>query len=250
MALPPRTGIYDSSTNSFVAPNTGTWANLTSWSSWINWTQKPAETFTFVTDIYERGPIDYFNIVTQSRVANGTITYRVFTSNTGNFSGEETITTITPNSNDISAFYGKYYAIEANVASTGGLARLESLTVTSTDASLDLKFNNIETANLTQTANGAVISLPRLCSAVLNMQITLHDANFTQDYDTDFSYIEMPTYRMPQALITGKQKTGPTFVLRDMFFGTQLQANVGYTIDARVTVLPEQIHDGQNLITR
>ena len=252
MALPPRTGIYDPTTNSFVAPNTGTWAGLTSWSSWTNWVNAPADSFTFVTDIVERGPTDYFNLKTDTQVVNGTVTYRVFTSNTGEFNGEETITTITPSSNNIEAFYGKYYAVEANIASSGGLSRLNNMTVTSTDESLDLKFNNLETSALTQTANGAVISLPRFSSAVLNVQLTLHEdaSDYTTEIESAENYMVTPIVRALSAKITSKARTGPTFRLRDLYFGQDRTNEAGHIVDARVVILPEQIHDGTNLTTR
>lgn len=250
MAIPLTTGLFDITTGGYIPPNTGTWGNLTAWSDWTTWVNEPADSFTVSTEIFDRGQVGKFNLRTETEVF-GNITYVVYTSANGAFAGEETISTITANSSNLAAFYGQYYIVQANVASQGGLPQLNSMTITSTDASLDLKLNDIETANLSQTGNGAVISLPRICSAVLNMQITLHDsASFAQDFDTDFSYIEMPTFRMPQPLITGKDRSGPTFVLRDLFFGTQHQANVGHIIDARITVLPEQFHDGTNLATR
>lgn len=250
MAIPLTTGLYDQTLEGYRAPNTGTWANLTTWASWTNWVNQPADYFTVSSGIFDRGQPGYFNIKTDTEVF-GNISYAVYTSANGAFDGEETITTITANSSNLTAFYGQYYIVQANIASLGSLPTLSSMTVTSTDASLDLKLNDVATSTLPQTANGAVLSLPRVCSAVLNMQITLHDsAAFTQSFESNLSYIEMPIYRMPQPVITSKNRSEPKFMLRDLYFGTPLQANVGYIIDARVTVLPEQIHDGRNLTTR
>lgn len=252
MALPVSTAIYDAETNSFLPPNTGTWADLTTWGSWGRWAAAPADTFTVITSVFDRGQPGEFNIRTETDVT-GNITYHVWTSTSGEFAGEETVTTCVAGATDIPAFSGQYYIVEANIAAQGGPAELREMNVSSTDLSLDLKFNNVVTANLTQTASGAVLSLPRTCSAVLNVQITLQVDllnNFAQDFDTEFSYIEMPTFRMPQPLVTAKARTGPTFVLMDMFFGTFRQDLPNHVIDARVVVLPEQFHDGQNLATR
>lgn len=251
MALPNFTAEFDSGTNSYIARNTGTWANVTTWASWTTWSQLPAATMLFYTEPYDRGQVGYFNLRTDTDHV-GNITYQVYTSTTGAFQGEETLTTVTANSSNIAAFYGQYYVVAANVASTGAIAQLKSMTITSTDASLDLKFTEVQTSSLTQTAQGARITLPRIVSAVTNMQITCYDGGNTTPLSTDTThyYMETPIYRALIPYITSRDRSGPTFVLRDINYGTLATSETGHYIDARLTVLPEQIHDGKNLTTR
>ena len=251
MALPNFTADYDLGTNSYIARNTGTWANVSTWASWTTWSQLPEPTMLFYTEVYDRGQVGYFNLRTDSDFV-GNITYQVYTSTSGAFAGEETVTTVTANTSNVAAFYGQYYVVAANIASTGAIAQLKSMTITSTDAALDLKFNSVETSTLTQTAQGAQIALPRVVSAVTNMQITCHDGGNTTPLSTDTThyYFETPIYRALIPYITSKDRGGPTFVLRDINYGTLATSETGHYIDARISVLPEQIHDGQNLTTR
>lgn len=177
MPLPNTTAVYDSLTNAQVPRNQGTWANLSYWSNWNNWINRPATTMTVVSSTQDRGVTGYFNLKTDADVT-GNIAYSVYTSNTGAFAGEETVTHITPNTGNISAFFGKYYAVVANVSEPSGAAQLRSLNVTSTNQRFDIQFNDVETSTLTpgpENGGSRVLPLPRVISAVTNMQVTAHN---------------------------------------------------------------------------
>lgn len=250
MALPVFDAVFDAGLNGYVARNTGTWANLTTWESWTNWTNLPANVCSISSTVVDRGTDGYFNLRTEIE-ATGNITYTVYTSTTGNFAGEESITTITSGTANLAAFNGRYYAVQANVASTGELPRVESFTVTDTSRTLTLLVGNVETVTLSNTSLGPRIPINRVCSAVTNVQITCHDppqANLT--LDTGTYYLETPISNHVVPYITSHDRMGPTFVLRNINIGTLSNHVPGYRIDASVTVLPEQIHDGRNLVTR
>lgn len=250
MALPTFDAIFDLGLNGYVARNTGTWANLTTWDSWTNWTNLPANTCSVSSSIIDRGVAGSFNLRTDIQ-AVGNVTYTVYTSTTGNFAGEETITTITSGTANLAAFTGRYYAVQANVYSTGELPRVESFTVADTDLTLTFTVGNVETVQLANTSLGPRIPLPRICSAVTSVQITCHDppqANLTIDGST--YYLETPISNHVVPYITSHDPAGPTFVLRNINVGTLSNHVPGYRINATVTALPEQIHDGLNLTTR
>lgn len=175
MALPGPTGVFDTANNSFVPANTGTWANLSSWSTWTSWNFSPANSFVVVSDVSDRGRIGYFNLKTSADVS-GSIAYTVYTSSTGEFAGEETATTITPNTGNLSAFYGRYYAVSATVSGGTG-TELRNLTITSTNDAFDIEYDDLDTASLTLSPNdsgGHILPLSRVISAVVNMQVTPH----------------------------------------------------------------------------
>lgn len=248
MAFPITTGIYNPETNSYTAPNTGTWANVTSWSTWTTWSNRPADYYTVGTEIEDRGVLGYFNLAIETEVT-GTVTYRVFTSNTGSFAGEETIVTIVPEQSNVAAFYGQYYAVEANVATNQGAAEMSSMTVSSTNRSLTVRFNQVQTSDLEQTATGARLPVGPTVGAVVNCQITCWDSGNTAPLATDTTnyYMETPIYRAVMPYITSRTSTGPTFHLRDMYLGKIRTAESGFYIDAVVEVLPLQVRSGNNL---
>jgi hypothetical protein len=173
MALPGTTGVFDKTKSSYVPTNSGTWADLSSWTTWTNWSNRPAGYFLVVSDISDRGRIGYFNLKTSADVS-GSIAYTVYTSSTGAFAGEETVTTISPNTGNLTAFYGRYYAISANVSGGTG-TELRNLTITSTNDAFDIDYNDINTNDLDVSPNasgGHILTLPRVISAVVNMQVT------------------------------------------------------------------------------
>lgn len=179
MPLPVNTSTIDPLTGFAVPANRGTWANLSglSWSSWTEWSNQKANVMIVVSEVQDRGQTGYFNLKTDVDVT-GNITYSVYTSNTGAFAGEETVSNITPNTGNIAAFYGRYYTVVANVSDPSGEIQLRSFNITSTNSRFDIQFNDLETSSLALGPNNSgsrVLPLPRVISAVTNMQVTSHN---------------------------------------------------------------------------
>jgi hypothetical protein len=177
MSLPLSTTIIDQSTGYALPRNTGTWADVTSWTSWQSWNNQRANSMIVVGTVTDRGSVGYFNLKTSADVT-GNIAYSVYTSNTGAFAGEETVSNITPNSGNIAAFYGRYYSVVANVTDPSGAIELRSLNVTSLNSRFDIQFNDVDTGTLAAGPNNSgsrVLPLPRTISAVTNMQVTAHN---------------------------------------------------------------------------
>lgn len=252
MSLPLQYGEYDPDTNTYTAVNTGTWANLTAWSEWSDWINLPAEYLTVSSTLEDRGRVSWFNVRTNLVATGANIVYRVFVSNTGEFAGEETITTILSGASNVQAFYGRYYGVEANVRSPGTRPTITEFTVTTTDNTVDIVRGDLVTANLAVVGNSRQIPLDRICSAVTAVQITAHDpSTVSVGTNTADYYLETPETNRAVPVITSKSRTGPTFQLVGL--GTGLTANMAnpvYRVDARVTALPEQYHDGTNLNVR
>ena len=248
MAFPITTGVYNPENNTYTAPNTGTWADVTDWSAWTTWTNRPAANYTVGTAIVDRGTEGFFNLSIQAQL-EGTVVYRVFTSNTGTFSGEENIVTVGVNSSNIAAFYGKFYAIEANIATNENVSEFTDMTISSTDRTLTLRYNRVETSTLEQTSAGARLPVGPTVGAVVNCQLTVWDSGNTAPLGTDTTnyYMETPVFRAVFPYITGRAQTGPTFHLRDLYLGVLRTADAGFYVDAVVEVLPLQARAGNNL---
>ena len=179
MPLPVNTSTIDPLTGYAVPANTGTWANLSglSWSTWTAWSNRKANTMVVVSQVQDREQEGYFNLKTDVDVT-GNITYSVYTSNTGAFAGEETVSNISPNTGNLSAFYGRYYTVVATVTDPSGEIQLRNFNITSTNSRFDIQFNDLETSSLASGPNNAgsrVLPLPRTISAVTNMQVTAHN---------------------------------------------------------------------------
>lgn len=248
MAIPFTTGIFNEENSTYSAPNTATWANVTSWSSWTNWVSQPAEYYTISSLIEDRGVEGYFNIQTQYD-GLGVPTYRVFTSNTGAFNGEEEITTFANSTVIGTALYGRYYIVEANIATFQTSATVNSLIISTTDNVLRKRFSRLQTSTLTNTASGAVIPMNTPAGAIVNIQITCWDEGNTAPLATDTVnyYMATPIYRGVMPYITSRDPISPTFQLRDLYLGTIRTAEAGHYVDILVEYLPYQTYDGLNI---
>jgi len=209
MALPNNTSIFDSVTNTMVPFTLGTWGNLTSstWESWTNWNFLSANVMTVITPVVDRGTTTWFNLEIIADVS-GNISYGVFVSNTGVFDGEEIRTEITPNTSNLAAFYGRFYAVAANVSGLSQLA-LRSITVTDSNRRFDIQLNDVDTQNLVAGADPGTKILPvnRTISAVTNMQVTAHNP-------TASSTTYLPTANGPTGYIVNYN--GPSTTLSNI----------------------------------
>jgi hypothetical protein len=180
MSLPQDTSIIDQESGFAKPKSNSTWsalANVVTWGSWTSWNNQPANSMIVVSTVQDRGTAGYFNLKTSADVT-GNISYQVFTSNTGEFQGEETVSNITPNTSNIAAFYGRYYTVVANVTDPSGQIELRSLNTISTNSRFDIQYNDLDTGTLAAGPNNAssrVLPLPRTISAVTNMQVTAHN---------------------------------------------------------------------------
>ncbi|CAB4153661.1 hypothetical protein UFOVP640_15 [uncultured Caudovirales phage] len=173
MPLPQTTSQLDPATGYQIPTNSGTWANASTWGSYTSWISQPSTSIVVVSDIIDRGSVGLFNVKTTADVS-GDISYSVFTSNTGEFQGEEIETIFTPYTTNASAFLGRYFAVCANVTSSSGSCELRSLGIAHTNNNFDLHFNNISTEDLDLGEYGSILPMPRAVGAINNIQATAH----------------------------------------------------------------------------
>ena len=251
MALPTANGILDEINGVVTAPNSGTWADIGSgtdfetWDDWKNWSTTPA-TVTWLTDILDLGSAQYFNLEL-SVEATGTVSYSVYTSPTGAFTGEETVTAISSTATNISAFYGRFVTVLVTAAPAGGST--PQITAVSTRASSErfsiLKYD-LDTTTLTGTTSGGFeIPVGRSVSKVLSMRITPQQPGpyFEPDYVAD-DYVEATAPAYPA--IASKSNTAPKVV-----FTTDGGAYTNSIFDIELQVLPEMyVNETGNLSIR
>jgi len=251
MALPSFNGTLDELNSVITAPNTGTWADIGSgtdfetWDDWKNWSTTPG-TLTWLTDILDLGESAYFNLELTVE-AVGTVSYSVYTSPTGAFAGEETITAISSTDTNISAFYGRFVAVLITVTPAGGST--PQITAVSTKASSErfsiLKYD-LDTTTLTGTTSGGFeIPVGRSISKVLSMRITPQQPGpyFEADYVAD-DYVQTNNPAYPA--IASKSNTAPKVV-----FTTDGGAYTNSIFDIELQVLPEMyVNETGNLSIR
>lgn len=179
--------VYDIVEDLVHSPNQGTWADLTTWDLWSNWSTDPVLPLIHGVDPIDLGEIRTFNLIIETQ-AQGEVTYYIYTSDTGAFAGEETETIIEPGDSDISGFSGRYVVVMLSVAQTVGEPTIYSTQIRASTESNTITLSDIDTSTLSGTTAGRVLSLPKTIGAATNMQITVKSvSNYTLDvYVTDY----------------------------------------------------------------
>jgi polyisoprenoid-binding protein YceI len=234
-----------------VPINLGTWASLSnsSWSNWTGWVNQPADPVVWNTPVTDIGSNTYFTISTNTQV-NGNVDYTIVVSTTGNFAGEETTTTVTSDMvSNVSALYGRYVYLQANVYNQGGITSINSMSFTTSNYSYTIQLQDVDSGQL--TANGSSRILPidgNTIGAIKNISITAHQpAAFSAYVDTGyvdsgyFDQVVLPSIPM----IVAKNRMTPTIRFSDYLGNSQ-----DTLFDARIEVVPQLGYLGQNIVIR
>ena len=240
MTMPTTTGYLDEALGAVVIAGTGAWSNQTNWSTFTSWDMIPASTLVWAVDPVDLGASKTFNLKIICN-AQGIVSYRIFTSNTGAFGGEETITSIAQGATGVAAFTAQYVWIEVTVTSTGGAPVLYGVEYAITEQTNKFSLNNINTSTLSGTSAARTLALPKAVSGVTNIQITPRTvANYTLlTYVTDY-----PTCNtvIPRVL----SKTAPYQIALIGLDNVPRDA----IVDLLVEYLPEGYMSGNNLLVR
>ena len=244
MALPTPTGKLNTETGTVEPNNTGMWSDLsgTTWNSWSSWVNEPADPMIWLTNVLDlQETIDFCLQI--STVANGTVSYSVYVSDTGAFAGEETTTNIASGATGVAGFTGRYVIIAANVARTNGINTLYGVDVRASNNSINIRLNNIDTSTLAGTSSERTLVLPRAVSKIVNMEITPHE--LASAYTLDLYVSSTQTSKQVVPKIVSKSISTPKIAL----VGLDNQPR-NATVDVLITALPEQYMDGNDLKTR
>lgn len=237
--MPTSTGIFDTELNCVLPPNTGTWADLTSWSSFTQWATAPGS-FTWAIEPFDLGFVKNFNLRIISQ-AQGSVSYRIFTSETGEFAGEETITSIAQGATGVDSFSGQYVWIEVTVDPTSGNNVLFGVEYAVSEKANSLSLNNIDTSTLSGTSASRTITLPKPIGGITNIQIT---PKTVTSYDVDLYVSNTPTSNTVIPRVLSKTST-PQIAL----VGIDNQPRDA-VVDIVIEYLPEGYMSGNNLLVR
>jgi hypothetical protein len=218
------------------------------WDTWTGWIKQPALYTIYSTEPVDTGLLDPYNLEITADIT-GNVTYTVRTSTDGEFTGNETVTVLSPGITDVSAFEGRFYAVTANVTTESSMAVIKDMVVSVKQEPLLIQKGNISTANLAGTISSRILDIGRNVSYIYALQMTPHLYVGGSGY-TQAGYVVADYF--PETIVTGafpqivdKLNGGANIALTD---------NDGNFIDGRVDVtlsaLPEQYRDGKNFRLR
>lgn len=229
-------GTLDEVNNIVVPNNDSTWDDYTSWDAWTSWIGSPADPLVWLTDVIDLGVEGTFNLEIETD-ADGTVSYSVFTSSEGTFSGEETQTDIASGDTSVSSFSGRYVIVAVYVTADSSINIIRGISLKANNRTIALKFNDVDTSTLAGTNTARVLSSDRAISGIVNMQIT---PKAVDAYDVDMYVSNTPTSTTVIPKIV--DKSALTFAL----VGIDNQPRDA-VVDIVVEALPLQYMDGNNL---
>jgi len=243
MALPSVTGTLDPIQNLIVPNDTGTWTGAPStWDDWTTWNFKPVSTLVWLTDMLDLGETKTVNLKIAT-TANGTIEYDIYSSTTGAFSGEETVTSITADQEDIPAITAQFIIVAVKVTQTRGLNTLEYVEVKANDAKVNILLKDVDLSTLAGSTSSRTLVLPRRVSGIVDIIITPKELSSPYTLDLYVSSTQTSTQLVPK--IVSKTRTGPQIALT----GLDNQPRNG-TVDVSIWALPEMYMQDGNILTR
>lgn len=239
MTIPSTNGIFDGNLNYVICDNEGTWDDLTTWDSFVQWPMSPLPLIWAVEPI-DLGTIKTFNLRIIAN-ANGNVSYRVFTSDTGLFEGEETITTIANDATSVPAFSGKVVWIEVTVTNETGVPLLYGIEYAVSESPNALRLNDVDTSTLSGTSAERTLTFSKTIGGVTNIQIT---PKTVTAYAVDLYVSNTPTSTtvIPRVI----SKTSPVKIA---LVGIDNQPRDA-VVDIVVEYLPEGYMSNNNLLLR
>lgn len=223
--------------------DTDTWSNLPShWDDWSSWYTDIPDVGIFFCDYALRpGPADYFNLTIET-VANGIVSYEIYTSPTGEFTGEETTHTIDNGATSIEGFFGIAFLVAVKVQRVNGINTIDSILITADNATVTETQSNIDTSTLGGTQTARIIPTVRSFSSIREMDISVHE---TTAYALDLYVSNYATSKTLIPRVVDKTASAPKIAL----LGIDGSPKDG-VIDITFKGLPEQYMQGNNLLVR
>ena len=209
MAIPSNTGYLDNFTGRILPFDTGTtWTTYSTWADYTSWTSTFTDPMVYVLDPIDLGRTGYFNLTIETE-AEGEVSYKIYTSSTGAFTGEETETVIANTATNVTAFQGRYVIVAVLVAGTGTVPSIGSVVVKPNTTTYSISRSGIDSSTLGGSVSAREIDFSRNASRVWAVDIKADSTAYNQDvYVTDY---EAATTLIPTVVSTST--TGITFKL-------------------------------------
>jgi hypothetical protein len=223
-----------------VPLDTGTWSAWTSWADQSVWISAPEDDLIWIVDRIDLERETYFNLTIQTK-AVGRVSYKVYTSTTGAFQGEETETVIAYNATNVPAFYGRYFMVAVYVANIDNLQILQNVEVNANTNTFAISRSGVNTNTFSGTTSARVIPLSRNVSHIWSVSVQPVATSYTQDvYVTEY-----PSATTLIPTVVNKTRSGPSIKL----IGLDNVARDA-VIDYEIIAMPEQRMDNGNLVSR
>lgn len=238
-------GYYDSNTGTIYPVSTSTWSGLSgkTWDSWKEWAYNVSNQIIWVT-----APMFMGNNPSNSNLkitcdSTGNVSYKVYTSETGIFNGEEVETVISHNAVSVPAFKAKYIQVVVysegvnNITPTISQITVETINLRNSE----IIINDLDSSTCDGSQTARVIPMPTNIGTITDMKITPHETASPYNLDVYVTNTPTSTYLIPK--IISKDPITPTFAL----VGVDNHPRDGI-VDIVLKVLPASYMDGNNLI--
>ncbi len=251
--IPYAQGILDPISGTIKAQGVSRWNEYDLWSNFGDYRGRLQE-IKWTAPVIDIGEVKWFTIATDAEF-DGTMSYEIYTSETGAFQGEETKTTVADGDYDITAFYGRYVYVTAIVSGS----ELRKLNITTASTVKTFRLRDIDSSTLDGTSSARVIPLPSPISRVMNIVIS---PKTTTAYAVDLYVSSTATSDLVIPMVISKADTEPYFVTdyinTDYFVEGSTPSFVLYgidnqprdaTVDITLECLPRQIMTSGNIVT-
>jgi hypothetical protein len=252
--VPFEQGILDPVSGTIKAIGRGRWGSL-SGSSWTRFTSyvNTFEKIKWTSTRIDTGEIAYFNLAISAEF-EGSVFYRIYVSNTGEFTGEETEYLIRDGDTNVSAFYGRYVYVTAEC--TG--VELRQMQITTDKETVEYTYRDLDTSTLGGSSSQRTLTLDNPISLITEMVIT---PRAPSAYAVDLYVSNTSTSTLLIPIVISKAAGGnyiaTDYIASDYFassfgasfalYGIDNQARDGI-VDISLKGLPRQVMAGGNLL--
>jgi hypothetical protein len=245
MAILNQSAVYNEQTQTIYPVSTSTWSGLasTTWEAWTNWAYSTNDTIVYHSQVTPLGFVAKDFTLTIETESNAEISYKVYTSMTGDFSGEETETDIPSGATNVASFNGRFFFVTIIATRVFEMPVITGVEITLNETADEIVLSSVSTSTLGGTQTARQIPLPRPISRIVDVKIMPHETASPYNLDVYVTNTPTSTYLIPK--IISKSNTTPTFAL----VGVDNQPRDG-VVDIRLKTLPEQYMLGNNLYIR
>jgi hypothetical protein len=227
-------GILDPVSGTIKANGRGRWDQQTSWSTFTNYASS-RDPIRWTGPLIDVGEIKYFTIAIETDF-DGELSFRIHTSTTGSFSGEESEYIIEDGDFNVPAFFGRYVFVTAYVSGV----ELRRMIITTNSEKTTVYLSDVNTAELGGTVSNRILTLPNPASQIVDMKI---EPKAASPYAVNLYVSDTATSEVLIPVVKSKSAAAPSFVL----YGIDNDPRDG-VVDVTLTTLPRQAMTGGNLL--
>lgn len=246
MTIPATRGQYNFNTGKIYPESTSTWSGLssTTWDSWKEWAYSTEDSIVWYMPDINLGQIAKNFTLDIETVAEGSVSYKIYTSLTGDYTGEETETIVEAGATNVPSFFGRFVFVVVIVTKTGSMPTLTNTNIKVNDSAvLEFRLPNTDTTELAGSTTGRWFQVNKPISAVTDLTIVPHETSSPYNLDVYVTNTPTSTYLIPKVI--SKDPSAITFAL----VGVDNHARDGI-VDITVRALPKQYMSGNNLKTQ